>query len=113
MSPFQISLFEAIATSVLAAGMVSLFVMMWRFVKEQREVNERNKQFERSMQRAEIMRYFRIVVEQGNPVGPEELNHLEACYDAYHANGGNGTGTLMYNRIMEHVKIVTQMGGES
>ena len=35
---FQISLFEAIVTSVLTAGMVSMFVMIWRFIKEQRVV---------------------------------------------------------------------------
>lgn len=104
---FQISLFEAIVTSVLTAGMVSMFVMIWRFIKEQREVNKANRRFIRSMQRAEIIRYFRIVVEQGNPITPEELEHLHDCYKAYHDSGGNGSGTFMYEKIIAHARLIT------
>lgn len=104
---FQISMFEAIVTSVLTAGMVSLFAMMWRFIKEQREVNEMNRRFIRSMQRAEIIRHFRIVVEQGQPITPEELEHVHDCYKAYHNSGGNGSGTFMYKKIVAHAKLIT------
>lgn len=104
---FQISLFEAIVTSVLTAGMVSMFAMIWRFVKEQREVNEANRQFIRSMQRAEIIRYFRIVVEQDNPITSEEMDHLHDCYNAYHNTGGNGSGTFMYQKIIAHARLIT------
>ena len=52
-------------------------------------------------------------MEQGNPITPEELSHLEACYEAYHNAGGNGTGTVMYERVMKHVKIVTTVQGEN
>lgn len=66
----------------------------------------------RSQQRAEIVRYFRIVVENGDPITMEEMEHLDACYNAYHANGGNGTGTLMYEKIKEHVHLVTKFTDE-
>ena len=42
-------------------------------------------------------------------VVPHEMEHLEACYGAYHANGGNGTGTLMYERIKKCAVIVTKV----
>ena len=98
------------SVTVLAIG--ALGKMLTGFVREQRGVNEANAAFQRSMQRAEIMRYFRIVVEQGNPISPEELTHLESCYKAYHDNGGNGVGTLMYERICEHARLVTQVKSE-
>ena len=104
---FQISLFEAIVTSILTAGMLSMFAMIWRFIKEQREVNEANRRFIRSMQRAEIIRYFRIVVEQGQPITSEEMDHLHDCYNAYHDSGGNGSGTFMYKKIIAHARLVT------
>lgn len=83
-----------------------------RLAKEQREESERlASEFRRSMQRAEIIRFFRIVVEQGKPITTEELSHLESCYESYHNDGGNGTGTVMYNKIQEHVKLVTSIEG--
>lgn len=33
-------------------------------------------------------------------VSTEELKEIEHIYDAYHALGGNGTGTALYNRIL-------------
>lgn len=102
-----ISIASSIVSGVTLAGLLFIIRMLKGFIGEQREVNSRNKEFEKSMQRAEINRYFRIVVEQGHPVSPEELSHLEASFEAYTAAGGNGTGKLMYGRILEHAKIVT------
>ena len=34
-----------------------------------------------------------------------ELNNIEKMYDAYHKLGGNGTGTELYERVLE-LKIV-------
>lgn len=107
MDPWQLSVFVTVFSAVISAALLGIWAMLRKFVREQREVNERNKQFERSMQRAEIIRYFRITVEQGDPITPEELSHLEACYEAYHASGGNGTGNLMYEKVREHARIVT------
>ena len=100
-----------VAASVLSGSLLAAVMWLVRtlnaFIKEQREENENNKRFIRSAQRAEIIRYFRIVVEQGNPITPEELSHLTECYETYHANGGNGSGTVMFNKILDHVYIIT------
>lgn len=112
MGPIAISMLEVCVTAFLTAMMGGMWAYLARFAKRQKAANAASREFERSMQRAEIIRYFRIVVEQGNPITPEELSHLEACYQAYHNAGGNGTGTIMYNRVLEHVKIVTTVQGE-
>ena len=102
-----------IIASVLSAIIVVILRKFGKdlsdFITEQKAQNVKNNEFQRSMQRAEIIRYFRIVVEQGQPISPEELEHLNKCYDAYHGNGGNGVGTIMYERICERVKLVTQV----
>ena len=115
--------FIELGVSALITVMVgSLWHFMSKSVKRQAEAmklakerqeqaEERAMEFRRSMQRAEIIRYFRIVVEQGNPITTEELSHVNAAYESYHGDGGNGTGTIMYEKIMEHVKLITIVGG--
>ena len=109
----MVSWILGIVASVLSALVIVILRKLSKnlseFITEQRAQNKRNNEFQRSMQRAEINRYFRIVVEQGNPISPEELTHLQSCYQAYHGNGGNGVGTIMYERICEHAKLVTQV----
>jgi len=107
-----VSIVSSIISGVTLASLLFIIRLLRNFIKEQRTVNERNKEFEKSMQRAEINRYFRIVVEQGHSVSPEELSHLEASFNAYTAAGGNGTGKLMYERILEHAHIVTTVDKE-
>lgn len=77
------------------------------FVKEQRQVNHANMLANRSMQRDVLYRYYRHVVEQGLSITPEEFSHIKNCYEAYHENGGNGTGTHMWNKIQECAVIDT------
>lgn len=77
--------------------------------KAMHAADKRNRDFEMSMQWAEIVRAFQRHVEDGKPMTLEEMAHLDACYEAYHANGGNSTGTMLYERIKEHAKIVTKI----
>ena len=105
----QMGLIDTIVNIILGALITALWAYLARFVKEQRRANSLNQQFIRSMQRAEITRYFRIVVEEGKPITTEELEHLEKCYNAYHDAGNNGVGTLMYDRIHKHVVLITKM----
>lgn len=107
-----LSILASVISGVVLAALLGIWRVLHGFVKEQREQNEAQRQFRRAQQRAEIMRYFRLVVEQGEPVTIEEMEHLDACYSAYHANGGNGTGTLMYERIKQYARIVTQFHDE-
>ncbi len=107
MEAIQISVFESVLSGVMLAAVIGIWAMLRKFIKEQRGVNEANRAFTRSMQRAEISRYFRLVVEEGKPISTEEMSHLAACYEAYHSGGGNDTGTLMYERIRQHARLVT------
>lgn len=38
-------------------------------------------------------------------IGLSELKNIEKLYEAYHALGGNGTGTEVYERVMD-LKII-------
>ena len=80
--------------------------------KGMREADDRNRAFEVSMQRAEIIHAFQRHVEDGNPMSLEEAAHLDACYQAYHAAGGNNVGTLLYEKIKENAKIVTKIDAD-
>lgn len=106
---YQMNLVENVVNVILGLMIGALWAYLARFVKEQREANKRNSMSIRSMQRSELTRYFRMVVEDKKPISVEEMSHIEACYEAYHANGGNGTGTLMYERIKECAYIVTKI----
>lgn len=99
----------SVISGLSLAGLVGIFKVLRDFVKEQRAANERNDEFRHSMQRAEIARTFRLVVEEGKPVTREELEHLEATYRAYTGDGQNGVGTLMYERIKDNAIIVTKV----
>ena len=104
------SIVGTIVSGISVAALVGMWTMFRRFIKEQRTANSLNRDSIRSIQRAEIIRYFRLVVEEQQPVSTEEMEHIEACYNAYHNSGGNGTGTLMYEKIRENARIVTKIG---
>lgn len=114
MSLMIVSIVQAVLTSLLVAMVTALGAALMRFRKEQRESNRLMRESIASMQKAELMRMFQRVVEDGKPVTVEELEHLDSCYQSYHANGGNGTGTLLYERVRENAFVVTKAGkGES
>lgn len=102
-----IAILETVVAAAIGSALLALFRMMSRFIKEQRRVNESTRMANRSMQRDVLYRYFRIVVEDGQRITPEEYNHIKECYSAYHANGGNGAGTLMFKKISDNAVIDT------
>ena len=104
---FIIDIIALVISTAVGLIVGSMYKSMKDFFGEQREVNKANALANRSMQRDVLFRYFRIVVEQGNPITPEEYEHIERCYTAYHKNGGNGTGTLMFEKIKQHAIIDT------
>ena len=108
----QMNMVETVINVLLTAMIGGLWAYLVRFVKEQRKANSRNAESLKSMQRAELTRYFRMVIEERKPVSMEEMQHLEKCYEAYRANGGDGTGALMYERIRKYAVIVTKVDDE-
>lgn len=107
MFEYVLGIIASVIGAVLVAAVKKFSKNFSDFIVEQREHNKLSNEFQQSMQRAEINRYFRIVVEKGEPISTEEMTHLSKCYEAYHNSGGNDVGTLMYDRIKEHVILVT------
>lgn len=112
MTPMTISVITGVLTTLIGALLLAMFRRLTRFERDQRAANRLNAESIQSMQRAELMRMFERVVEDGKPVTVEEMEHATACYNAYHASGGNGTGTLLFERIKEHAIIVTKQRKE-
>jgi hypothetical protein len=107
MGIVELDVLNLIVTTVvgfIASGTCAALV---RFANEQRAVNQANVLAQRSMQRDVIYRYFHKSVELGQALTPEEFKHVTDCASAYEANGGNGTGSVMYERIKAHAKITT------
>lgn len=96
-----------VLTTLVGLCVGGLYKSFSSFVVEQREVNKANALAQRSMQRDVIYRYFHKAVEMGEPLTPEEFKHVHDCWTAYHANGANGTGDIMWDKIREHAQIET------
>lgn len=103
----EIDIFQIILTSVIGLFVAALWGMMVGFIKEQRKVNRANIKANRSLQEAQLIALFHKVVELQEEITIEEFNAGKECYDAYHANGGNGAGTQMWERIKECARIRT------
>jgi len=108
MTNVFLNIVGGVISGLTLAALVGLWKMLRSFIREQREANKRNADSIHSMQRAEITRMFQRVVEDGKPVTVEEMEHLDALYAAYHGDGQNGVGTLMYERIKERAIIKTR-----
>ena len=107
-SLIQVPVFETVIGGVTLAAVLGMWTMMLAFIKKQNAVNKATKSFIHSQQRAEIIRAFQRHVEDGKPITPEEMEHLDKCYAAYHSDGCNGTGTFMYERIKKSATLVTR-----
>lgn len=103
-----INLFVTSIVGIIASGTAGYLV---KFAHEQKEVNKANAEANRSMQRDVLYRYFHKAVELGESLTPEEYKHVTDCAEAYRLNGGNGAGTIMYDRIREHAIIDTGRTG--
>lgn len=112
MLGIQVDVLTTALTAFIGIMVSGMWAYLVQFVNKQKKVNEANKVFMRSMQRAQITHAFQRHVEDGHPITIEEMEHLDACYRAYHEHGGNGTGTLMWERIHEHAKLVTHINEE-
>lgn len=53
----------------------------------------------RSLLRCEIVRAHKEFVVRGEPMTLDDLEYLSKTYGAYHALGGNGTGTRLWEDI--------------
>lgn len=107
MEVVELDVIAIVLTTFIGLVVTGMYKQMREFFMEQREVNKANVLAQRSMQRDVIYRYFHKAVELGQPLTPEEFKHVNDCANAYNANGGNGTGTVMWEKIREHATIET------
>lgn len=107
MMDLHVDILSLLLTGIVGFVTTGTLSYLVRFAKEQRRVNEANALANRSMQRDVLYRYFAKVVERGEHVTPEEYSHLEDCWEAYEASGGNGAGTVMFEKIRQSVVIDT------
>jgi hypothetical protein len=54
----------------------------------------------RSIIRAELVRAHREWVEEKGYITLEAREYVQRTYESYHALGGNGVGTTLYNDLM-------------
>lgn len=100
MEPFSILLDKSlgwIVTTVLAAIVSYLAARIKYTAKEDVAM----KSGMRSMLRRELKIMHRQHVINGSPVSIDDKDEATEIYTAYHDLGGNGTGTRIYNEIME------------
>lgn len=103
----QISVIEGVLTAVVVAMLTGMWAMLAKFIKEQKATNEANRKANRAMQKSMLLQAFHRVVELGEPLTDDEFQVAKDCYEAYHANGGNGTGTVMWESVEKCVEITT------
>lgn len=73
--------------------------------KSDREHEVAMEQGMRALLRQQLIDYHRRYVAEGRPCPVGVKEQATAVYSAYHGLGGNGTGTHLYEEIMEqHVK---------
>lgn len=113
MGPFQLNM----ATLVLGGFTTALTVLItWAVHKMTAKLDEveRERKAERAadeqwrtamergmraMLRKELLDAYEQYVIRGDPLSYDVFKHLEGVYDAYHALGGNGAGTMVWEAI--------------
>ena len=91
----MLEIVNVILTSAIGAVVSWTAHSLINFRHEQTIANRATEMANRSMQRDVLYRYYRLVVEQGIHITPEEYSHVQECYEAYYANGGNSSETVM------------------
>ena len=73
--------------------------------KRDREHDKAMEQGMRALLRQQLISYHAEYVTSGGPCPVQIKEQATSVYNAYHSLGGNGTGTQLYQEIMEqHVK---------
>ena len=101
MDPLLTSVLSWAVTSLLAAGVGGIVAT----VKSKSSKDEALELGMRTLMRRELIRMHEQYVQSGNGCPVRIKDQASQVYRAYHDLGGNGTGTQLYNEIMEaHVK---------
>ena len=100
----------SIINLAVSAAIGCIVTAMWsrlvKFADEQREVNRNNAHANRALQKQTLYSIY-DKVKRGDELTPWEFDMAKDCYTAYHANGGNGTGTRMWEFVESTASITT------
>lgn len=94
--PLVISSFVAALVSAIVS---SIYTRAKTVAQEQIESQKAFQQGMRALLWAELKQLHILAQEHGG-LDTEERHHLENVYEAYHALGGNGTGTRLHEEAM-------------
>lgn len=95
----------------LVAGIAMLFAT-GAYKHLEKKISDKDKEIEKKDQRTEAafkgiqaLLHHQLYQDcqrllEAKCVTPTELRDIEKIYESYHALGGNGTGTALYNRIL-------------
>ena len=108
-----IAIVESIVSGLLLAALLGSWSVFRRFIREQRELNYLMSESIASMQREVIIRAFQRHIEDGKPMSVEEMDHLDACYEAYTASGHDGTARILYEKTKHYAVMTTKVGSDA
>lgn len=95
---------ETVICALIAAASASVVAPVVTYLLTRRKGHDESldaiKQGMRALLWRELMSIYRQAVANGG-LTVDERNHLQDVYSAYHAIGGNGTGTRLYEDAME------------
>ena len=107
MEPITTIAMTALVSSVVGAVVSSLMAgtrLVGRKIAERTDEERAMAKAMQAASRALLWRELQIIhAKAGDDAGMtvENRRHLESVYDAYHALGGNGTGTRLYEEAMD------------
>lgn len=93
-------MWETILNSCLGVLCAGLFGLISTRLKKMNSRQEGRDKVIMALAHDDLYRYAQFYI-MSNQITPEEMKNLEHIYDGYHALGGNGTGTELYERCKE------------
>ena len=85
---------------VIIAILTGSYNKLAKRLKLKESENEAIKKGVREVLHLQLYKECQELLEAGS-VAPEDLKNVEKIYENYHALGGNGTGTALYERILK------------
>lgn len=100
LNPLTITFITTIVASLASAFVAAVIASGSRRLKNERSSFEAMRNGMRALLWREL-RTMHTQAREANGLTVAERQHLESVYDAYHAIGGNGTGSRLHDEAME------------